>query len=103
MLLHFLQPELVAKVVPNRIFSLDIHSTESKLLVAAGGKWGSIGFWDVSDNTSEMHGVQVIKVRFLNIQMYIVLCTLVTNTFFLFSPTQDQSTASLLINLTNVD
>ena len=30
--------------------------------VAAGGKWGSIGFWDVSDNTSEMHGVQVIKV-----------------------------------------
>ena len=71
MLLHFLQPELVAKVVPNRIFSLDIHSTESKLLVAAGGKWGSIGFWDVSDNTSEMHGVQVIKVRFFTFK-----CTL---------------------------
>jgi len=56
-----IKPERVAKVVPNRIFSLDIHPTESKLLVAAGGKWGSIGFWDVSDNTSEMHGVQVIK------------------------------------------
>jgi len=56
-----IKPELVAKVVPTRIFSLDIHPTESKVLVAAGGKWGSIGFWDVSDNTSEMHGVQVIK------------------------------------------
>ena len=29
---YFFQPELVAKVVPNRIFSLDIHPTESKVL-----------------------------------------------------------------------
>ena len=54
-------PERVAKVVPNRIFSLAIHPTESKVLLAAGGKWGSIGFWDVLDNESEKHGVQVIK------------------------------------------
>ena len=40
-----------------------IHPSESKLLVAAGGKWGSVGFWDVEDTTSEMHGVHVIKVR----------------------------------------
>ena len=40
-----------------------IHPSESKLLVAAGGKWGSIGFWDVQDTTSEMHGVHVIKVN----------------------------------------
>jgi len=53
--------ERVAKVVPDRIFSLAIHPTETKLLVAAGGKWGSIGFWDVQDNESKTHGVQLIK------------------------------------------
>ena len=47
-----------AKVVPFRIFSLAIHPTESKLLVAAGDKWGSIGFWDVQNN-----GIQVVKVK----------------------------------------
>ena len=50
--------ENFAKVVPFRIFSLAIHPTESKLLVAAGDKWGSIGFWDVQSN-----GIQVIKVH----------------------------------------
>ena len=34
-------PERVAKVVPDRIFSLAIHPTNSKLLIAAGGKWGN--------------------------------------------------------------
>merc|ERR1711997_1150674 len=53
--------EQVAKVVPDRIFSLAIHPTETKLLVAAGGKWGALGFWDVQDNESKSHGVQVIK------------------------------------------
>jgi len=48
--------ENFAKVVPFRIFSLAIHPTESKLLVAAGDKWGSIGFWDVQSS-----GIQVVK------------------------------------------
>ena len=48
--------------MPNRIFSLAIHPSQTKLLVAAGGKWGSIGFWDVNDNESKTHGVQVVKV-----------------------------------------
>ena len=52
-----LSVENFAKVVPFRIFSLAIHPTESKLLVAAGDKWGSIGFWDVQSS-----GIQVIKV-----------------------------------------
>merc|ERR1712045_417402 len=54
-------PERVAKVVPNRIFSLAIHPSQTKLLVAAGGKWGALGFWDVKDNESKTHGVQVVK------------------------------------------
>ena len=55
--------ETVAKVMPFRIFSLAIHPTESKLLVAAGDKWGSIGFWDVLDKNSETKGIQHIKVN----------------------------------------
>ncbi|VDH93475.1 Hypothetical predicted protein [Mytilus galloprovincialis] len=39
--------ERVAKVVPNRVFSLDIHPTNSKLITAAGDKWGFLGIWDV--------------------------------------------------------
>ena len=57
--------ETVAKVMPFRIFSLAIHPTESKLLVAAGDKWGSIGFWDVLDKNSETKGIQHIKVNSL--------------------------------------
>ena len=51
----------MAKVVPNRIFSIAVHPTQSKVLIAAGGKWGSIGFWDILDTESAKHGVQVIK------------------------------------------
>ncbi|XP_076115962.1 WD repeat-containing protein 76-like isoform X3 [Mytilus galloprovincialis] len=40
--------ERVAKVVPNRVFSLDIHPTNSKLITAAGDKWGFLGIWDVT-------------------------------------------------------
>ncbi|XP_077986239.1 WD repeat-containing protein 76-like [Glandiceps talaboti] len=37
----------VAKVVPTRIFSLAIHPSVTKTLVFAGGKWGTLGLWDV--------------------------------------------------------
>ena len=68
--------ERVAKVVPDRIFSLAIHPTETKLLVAAGGKWGSIGFWDVQDNESKTHGVQLIKVFIRIFITQLTLCTI---------------------------
>ena len=55
--------ENFAKVVPFRIFSLAIHPTESKLLVAAGDKWGSIGFWDVQNKKNQKSGIQVVKVK----------------------------------------
>lgn len=55
--------ENFAKVMPFRIFSLAIHPTESKLLVAAGDKWGSIGFWDVQNNRNQNNGIQVVKVK----------------------------------------
>lgn len=36
------------KVVPNRVFSMDIHPTLNKTLICAGDKDGDLGFWDVS-------------------------------------------------------
>ena len=37
----------VAKVTKDRIFSVAIHPTETKVLAIAGDKWGKIGFWDL--------------------------------------------------------
>jgi len=53
--------EQVAKVTSNRIFSLAVHPTKNKLLVAAGEKWGDIGIWDVYDQSSNNHGVHLFS------------------------------------------
>ena len=37
----------IAKLVPERIFSLEVHPSPSRLLVAAGDTWGRVGLWDV--------------------------------------------------------
>ena len=37
----------IAKLVPDRIFSLEMHPADTKLLVAAGDTWGRVGLWDV--------------------------------------------------------
>lgn len=40
--------QLVAKVTPSRIFSIDMHrSTDASPLIAAGDKWGYVGLWNV--------------------------------------------------------
>jgi len=49
----------VAKVVPERIFSVDIHPGLGKLLAAAGGNSGGVGLWDVEDLESATHGVHL--------------------------------------------
>lgn len=56
------QENLVAKVVPDRIFSLAVHPTESKHFIAAGGKWGAVGLWDIDDQSSDTHGVHAFMV-----------------------------------------
>ena len=38
----------VAKVVPERIFSIAFHPSRQKLLVAVGDKWGKVSFFDPS-------------------------------------------------------
>ena len=57
-----IKDDQVAKVVPERIFSMAVHPTEDKVIVAAGDKTGSIGIWDVKDKESDNHGVHVFKV-----------------------------------------
>ena len=52
----------MAKVAPNRIFSLAVHPTETKILIAAGGKFGGLGIWDANDQTSKTHGVHLFSV-----------------------------------------
>ncbi|XP_069686474.1 WD repeat-containing protein 76-like isoform X2 [Periplaneta americana] len=48
-----LTEERVAKVVPFRVYSMAVHPSESKLMLAVGDKWGNLGFWDVlSENAS---------------------------------------------------
>ncbi|XP_071104908.1 WD repeat-containing protein 76-like [Haliotis cracherodii] len=42
-----LTEDRVAKVVKDRIFSIAIHPSKDKVLVAVGDKWGRVGFWDV--------------------------------------------------------
>lgn len=45
--------ECVAKVVPDRIYSVAFHPSSSKIITCAGDKQGYIGLWDV-DSTSEV-------------------------------------------------
>lgn len=40
------------RVVPNRIFSMDIHPTLDKLLICTGDKDGVMGFWDADRDPS---------------------------------------------------
>jgi len=40
-------PDRVAKVVPERSFSVALHPSETKILAATGDKWGHLGIWDV--------------------------------------------------------
>ncbi|KAH0620146.1 hypothetical protein JD844_014779 [Phrynosoma platyrhinos] len=43
----------VAKVVRNRIYSIAVHPSESRTLVAAGDKWGQVGLWDLDCTSAD--------------------------------------------------
>ena len=50
----------VAKVVPDRIYSVACHPSSEHLLVAAGDKKGFLGLWNV-DSSAENDGVHLFK------------------------------------------
>ena len=57
------EPDQVAKVVPERIYSVAFHPTSHKTIAVAGDKLGHVGFWDVNANFSESDrdGVHLFK------------------------------------------
>ncbi|XP_042328356.1 WD repeat-containing protein 76 [Sceloporus undulatus] len=54
--------DAVAKVVRSRIYSVAVHPSESRTLVAAGDKWGQVGLWDL-DSTSGEDGVHAFAIH----------------------------------------
>lgn len=53
----------VAKVVPDRIYSVAFHPSSHKLIATAGDKKGFVGLWDIdaSPNDSDTNGVHLFK------------------------------------------
>jgi len=54
-------PEGVAKVVPERIFSVVFHPGTEKIVTACGDKWGKVGLWDCQDTEGSTHGVHLFS------------------------------------------
>lgn len=52
----------VAKVTPDRIYSVAAHPSPEQLVVCAGDKQGYVGIWNV-DDTSEGDGVHLFRVH----------------------------------------
>jgi WD40 repeat protein len=44
--------QCVAKVCPERIYSVAVHPSQNNLIVAAGDKQGHVGIWKVDDDSS---------------------------------------------------
>ncbi|XP_022099517.1 WD repeat-containing protein 76-like isoform X2 [Acanthaster planci] len=42
-----LAPERIAKVTKDRVLSVAVHPSASKIITCAGDKWGRVGVWDV--------------------------------------------------------
>ena len=53
--------ECVAKVVPDRIYSVAFHPSCSKIVTCAGDKQGYIGLWDVDSTSEETDGVYLFR------------------------------------------
>lgn len=53
--------DCVAKVVPDRIYSVAFHPSESKLISCAGDKQGHLGIWDVDNHTENSDGVHLFR------------------------------------------
>lgn len=56
--------EWVAKVTPDRIYSVASHPSETKMIACAGDKQGYVGLWDVDASSSENNnGVHLFRVH----------------------------------------
>jgi WD40 repeat protein len=53
----------VAKVTPERIYSVACHPSTDKLIVCAGDKQGYVGMWNVDDSSEQGDGVHLFRVH----------------------------------------
>ena len=56
------QDDRVAKVTPERIYSISIHPSVDRLIVGVGDKGGNVGIWNVDDISAKKHGVELFQV-----------------------------------------
>ena len=96
----------VAKLVPERIYSLEVHPDASRLLVVAGDTWGKVGLWDVDAGddmpvvTFEPHSRPVAGMRVPPHLPHLLVCTPTTRTLParpLFSSAQRACSAGPLL------
>lgn len=53
--------EWVAKVTPDRIYSVACHPSETKVIAGAGDKRGYVGLWDVDSTSESNNGVHLFR------------------------------------------
>ncbi|GMH20589.1 hypothetical protein Nepgr_022430 [Nepenthes gracilis] len=52
-----LEPENIARVVPGRIMAVRIFPSTEMTIIAAGNKFGDVGFWDVESRNEDRDGI----------------------------------------------
>ncbi|CAJ1936349.1 unnamed protein product [Cylindrotheca closterium] len=53
--------EWIAKVTPDRIYSVACHPSETKMIAGAGDEGGYIGLWDVDSRSESNNGVHLFR------------------------------------------
>lgn len=53
----------VAKVTPDRIYSVAVHPSRSNVIVAAGDKQGHVGIWNQTATSDEKHSSCLLRVH----------------------------------------
>ena len=59
--MFYFQSGTVTNVLSSSIYSLAIHPSESKIMVCAGDKRGSIGFWNVKEQKESTRNTKAVK------------------------------------------
>ncbi len=63
------------KVTPERIYCVSVHPSKDKILVSAGDKKGSLGFWSVNETNSNKHGNDECRTFLFNAHTKTITCS----------------------------
>ncbi|CAI2163772.1 11769_t:CDS:2 [Funneliformis geosporum] len=81
------------KVTPERIYCVSIHPSKEKILVSAGDKLGSLGFWSVNESNMNEHGNNECQTFMFEAHTRTITCSKYspTNSNMLFTCSYDGS------------